>query len=94
MFTKAIAMSFKAPSQLQRVQTRLLNQHLISQFRLCSTLSILKIQNEFCTGSASLPDDSDGTYNVNDKENEIESVVSRILSVTLKSNMVRRGKRT
>lgn len=55
---------------------------------MCSTLATLRMANLFGAFSDTLPEEGEGTLQVITVENDIEATISRILSVTLKSNMV------
>ncbi|CAD8185045.1 unnamed protein product [Paramecium pentaurelia] len=70
--------SIVKPTQQIKMQFRLANQQLASQFRLCSTIQILRLINLQGLSSNSQIEDAD--------EQDLESTISKILSVTLKSN--------
>ncbi|CAK73035.1 unnamed protein product (macronuclear) [Paramecium tetraurelia] len=70
--------SIVKPTQQIKMQFRLANQQLASQFRLCSTIQILRLINLQGVSSNSQLEDAD--------EQDLESTISKILSVTLKSN--------
>ncbi|CAD8061203.1 unnamed protein product [Paramecium primaurelia] len=71
--------SIVKPTQQIKMQFRLANQQLASQFRLCSTIQILRLINLQGVSSNSQIEDAD--------EQDLESTISKILSVTLKSNI-------
>ncbi|CAD8067141.1 unnamed protein product [Paramecium primaurelia] len=66
------------PTQQIKMQFRLANQKLASQFKLCSTIQILRMINLQGVCSNSQLEEAD--------EQDLESTISKLLSVTLKSN--------
>ncbi|CAK55697.1 unnamed protein product (macronuclear) [Paramecium tetraurelia] len=86
----ALAKQFVSYSTVQtqqiKIAIRLVNQSVNSQFRLCSTLAALRLNNVYGLHQSSSLADSEG-------ELVLEAAISQLLSLSLKAelNTIRNG---